>query len=138
LRTALGTRIRLYESILAVREAIGAPLGSGFGWRRRLMRDLERLRVAVEVHVDKTEASEGLLDEILEQAPRLAREVEGLRLEHTKLRDECERVIARVEEFESAASIRRMVMSFLGILAHHRHRSADLVYEAFGVDLGGG
>jgi Ala-tRNA(Pro) deacylase len=138
LKVAHGARVRLYESILSVSEAIGAPLGSGPAWRRRLVRELERLRIALDVHIEKTEASEGLLDEIIDQAPRLAREVDRLRQDHTRLRAECERVLARAEDFESVASIRRMVLSLLGQLAHHRHEGADLVYEAFGVDLGGG
>lgn len=35
-------------------------------------------------------------------------------------------------------AVRTEATALLGILARHRQRGADLVYEAFAVDLGGG
>jgi hypothetical protein len=138
LQVARRARLRLYEAVTSVSEALDAPVGEGTVWRRRVLEQLGTLSVALQAHVDKSEATEGLLEEIVLHAPRLAREVDRLREEHVLLRRECERVIAQAADFESEASVRRMVLSLLGRFARHRHRGGDLVYEAFGVDLGGG
>jgi Ala-tRNA(Pro) deacylase len=138
LQVARGARLRLYEAVTWVSEALDAPVGEGAAWRRRVLDELTTLEQALEAHIDKSEAADGLLEEIVLHAPRLAREVDRLREEHVELRSECERVIARAADFESEASVRRMVLSLLGRFARHRHRGGDVVYEAFGVDLGGG
>jgi Ala-tRNA(Pro) deacylase len=131
-------RLRLHAAALEVADAIAVPLGKGSEWREGLARALERLLQALAMHVEKTEAPGGLLDEIVEQAPRLAREVDLLREEHVALREECLRVLARVRDFEVDASIRPMGHGLLRRFDVHRHRGADLVYEAFEVDIGGG
>jgi Ala-tRNA(Pro) deacylase len=138
LHAAVAVRERLYETIRTVDQALGAPLGSGGEWQRRLAGRLASLRRALDDHICETEAPDGLLIEIEEQAPRLAREVDRLRKEHGLLIGHCERVMLQVEDFESAESLRRSVLTLLGRFAGHRHRGADLVYEAFGVDIGGG
>ena len=88
--------------------------------------------------VTDTEAPDGLLAEIVEQAPRLWRETEGLRSEHVILVGECARLLDRVESSDSPLSLRRQVNLLLGRFERHRYRGADLVYEAYDVDIGGG
>ncbi len=131
-------RGRLYNSVLRVDEAITAPPGRGRRWRHRLRSELERLHLALMDHIAETEAPAGLLTEIEEQAPRLAREVDVLRREHTGLDKRCALILERMDEIESSSSLRQGVAVLLGRFARHRHRGADLVYEAFGVDIGGG
>jgi Ala-tRNA(Pro) deacylase len=138
LNAARGSRLQLYESILAVSEALAAPAGDALRWRRCLLHELAELREGLEGHVRETEGPEGLIEEIVGEAPRLAREVEELRREHVSLRALCARTLARAQESESPGTTRQVVLRLLGELAHHRHRGADLVYEAFGVDIGGG
>ena len=138
LQAARVARERLYENALAVLRAISAPIGSGTRWRRRVARGLERLGEGLEVHVSETEGPDGVLREIVEQAPRLWREVERLETEHDELADACLRLRKELQSGASAVSLRREVLGFLGRLEQHRHTGADLVYEAFGVDLGGG
>lgn len=131
-------RERLYGALMRVNNAVGAPVGNGLKWRHRVLRELRRLRAALRYHVVETEAPEGLLAEIVEQAPRLAREVERLRAEHETLAEGCDQMLLRAEGDDSPALIRKQTMALLGRFAAHRHRGADLVYEAFDVDLGGG
>jgi hypothetical protein len=133
------SRERLYGSILEVGEAITAPAASGERWHRRLRRGLDELRLALADHVTEAEAPDGLLRQIEEQAPHLARSVETLRTEHLALASACEEVRAQLDESSlSVAALRRRVLVLLGSFAMHRHRGADLVYEAYGVDIGGG
>ena len=131
-------RGRLYNSVLRVDESISAPPGRGRRWRHRLRSELEGLHLALTDHIAETEAPEGLLTEIEEQAPRLARAVDVLRREHAVLDKRCAVILERMDETESASSLTQGVKVLLGGFARHRHRGADLVYEAFGVDIGGG
>ncbi len=131
-------RGRLYNSVLRVDEAITASPGRGRRWRHRLRSELERLHLALTDHIAETEAPAGLLTEIEEQAPRLARAVDVLRREHAALDKRCAVILERMDETESASSLTQGVKVLLGGFARHRHRGADLVYEAFGVDIGGG
>ena len=138
LSAALVMRERLYEAGLSVGRANSAPLASGTRWRRRLERVLARLGAALADHVDETEGTDGLLEEISDQAPRLARQVDQLRLEHTELVETCGKLQDALHGDVPAQTIRRRAHDLLKRLEEHRHRGADLVYEAFGVDIGGG
>lgn len=138
LETALERKERLYDSLISVRRAVSAPIASGAHWRRRLHRELVKLARAADDHVAETEAVGGLLSEIVEQAPRLWRETDGLRAEHVMLVSECARVLDQLVGSNSPLSIRRQVNLLLGRFERHRYRGADLVYEAFDVDIGGG
>lgn len=138
LATALELKERLYDSLISVRRAVGAPIASGARWRQRLYRELVQLARAADDHVRETEAPDGLLAEIIEEAPRLWREVDGLRAEHVELVGGCARVLGQVNGTDSPLLLRRHVNSLLGRFERHRYRGADLVYEAFDVDIGGG
>jgi Ala-tRNA(Pro) deacylase len=138
LTAALVLRERLYDALLATGRAIAAPVGSGHRWLERLERELIRLGDAFDEHIEQTEGPDGLLTEIDHQAPRLWREVERLRDDHVELKDECDRVIALLGRHGSSLALRSRVHALIGRFEEHRHQGADLVYEAFDVDIGGG
>ncbi len=138
LEAARVARERLYDEVLTLARAIAAPVGSGTRWRRRVGRTLERVARALEQHVAESEGGDGILREIVEEAPRLWREVDGLEREHAELSVECARLLERVPSAASALSIRHDIHELVVRFDRHRHRGADLVYEAFGVDIGGG
>lgn len=135
---ARAVRERLYGSVRGLSEAIDAPIGRGPRWRRRVRRELIQLHSALGNHVRVTEGVSGLLSEIEDQAPRLARDVDVLRREHLALDAECAQLLQRVDDQQPLVEIRRSALTLLGRFATHRHHGADLVYEAFGVDIGGG
>ena len=135
---ALVIRERLHDRVLAISRAISAPIGSGMRWRQRLERAVCQLASALEEHVAETEGPSGVLSEISDQAPRLWREVERLRREHTELADGCQRLLELIDGGATRLDLRKRAHSLVRRFEHHRHRGADLVYEAFGVDLGGG
>jgi Ala-tRNA(Pro) deacylase len=138
LTAALALRERFYEVQMAVRRAAGAPVQSGRRWRVRLQRELARLAVATDDHIVETEASDGVLAEIVGQAPRLWREVDKLKTEHVAMTGGCARLLDAITGSDSSRLIRRQVQDLLARYEGHRHRGADLVFEAFDVDIGGG
>lgn len=134
---ALASRERLRGRLTAVGRAVGAPVGAGRRWIFRVRRELAALSNALDEHIDETERPDGVFSEVLMIAPRRARDVERLTREHVELRSECARLEALADGGAGALSLRRRVHQLLVRFEEHRHRGADLVFEAFGVDLGG-
>lgn len=138
LLAALATRERLRGRLVAVDRAIGAPVGGGQRWLRRVRRELAALAHALDAHIEETERPDGVFDEILSVAPRQAREIERLVEEHAALRRECRRLETLADTGASALSLRHRVDHLLRRFGEHRRRGADVVFEAFGIDIGGG
>ena len=138
LQEALVTRERLGDRLACMRRALDAPLGAGPRWLARFGDELDGLCDALAEHILETEGLHGVLGEIEGQAPRLAREVSRLRTEHAVLAAGCLRLRARLGGAPSPRDVRRRARRLVARFERHRHRGADLVYEAFGVDLGGG
>jgi len=138
-------RAGLHAAMAGLEAALAAPAGDTAGWSRRVGEALDGLGEVWSRHCADTEAPGAFLDEITAEAPRLAGPVGQMRREHadvsglicrlgrrvapTVAADETE---ARIEEIRSDATV------LLGLLVRHRQRGADLVYEAFAVDIGGG
>ena len=100
------------------------------------------LQDAFEDHVDATQGDGALHDEILFHAPRLAHEIDRLRTDHEAIRDQIAQFLDEVEERRpltevSARRARYVAMGLLAKVARHRQRGADVVFEAFMVDVGG-
>ena len=99
-----------------------------------------QLEEAFRRHVEQSEDEHGLLHEIVETAPRLINAVEKVRHEHQVLLTE----IARLESLsagphgETVDEIREESLRLLQDLAAHRQIGADLIYEAYSVDIEGG
>ena len=71
LRAAAARRSELKAALSQV-EIVAASPSAEAGWRTRLLEELEHLRAALLDHIEEVEAEDGLLDEMLAQAPRLA------------------------------------------------------------------
>jgi hypothetical protein len=105
---------------------------------------LDALRDVVDRHIFATEAPGGFLDEIVETEPRLANGSQRLREEHGEIVDAISAASARLRARPSFApdewveAMRDRLLALLAVLVRHRQRGADLVYEAFDVDIGGG
>jgi hypothetical protein len=93
-------------------------------------------------HVVETEAPGAFLDELVEAEPRLAKPSQRLREEHSQISSvlvEVDDALSPAElDDEWAERMRGLLTSVLVALARHRQRGADLVYEAYAVDIGGG
>ena len=133
-----------------IRQAMGeietalatAALGRAPAWSSVLADRLQVLRQAFDHHVELTESPTGFLSEIVDQAPRLAHAAENLRVEHSTIATAFERASAAVRSAEEGPDrvedAREAVLDLLQQLARHRQHGADLVYEAYNVDIEGG
>ena len=98
---------------------------------------LHPVRQAFAEHRALTEGDDGLYAELVGDAPRLARTVDGLVAEHHSIDSAMERLISGTETGTDAELLRRDALVVLDGLARHRQRDADLVYEAYATDIGG-
>jgi Hemerythrin HHE cation binding domain len=138
LLTALRTRrAELRDSISTLEHALATP-GEQPWWRGRVGTALVELSGDLRAHVDITEGEGGLYGELLEASPRLAGDVDRLVREHGEIGARIEELLASLDGSEvSMEELRLRGTSLLGMLVRHRQRGADLVYNAYEIDLGG-
>lgn len=136
-------RTELRAAMDALESALAAPVGPGASaaaWAARLQDALHRLYDDVGGHISITEGPDGLYAELAKHSPRLTHAVVGLTEEHADVLRRIEELLtlADVGDGATAASqARKAGTELLGVLMRHRQRGADLVFEAFGLDIGG-
>lgn len=138
-------RSDLRTVVVRLEEALAAPApGRPREWAGRVHERLVDVAAAFERHIAVTEGPEGLFDAVLRADPRLANAVSGLGTDHTDIRQSIADVLVMVRELaradgdEGTAAVRETALDLLHRLSRHRQRGADLVYEAYAVDIGGG
>lgn len=137
LEAALARRVELKSAVSDVEAAAAKPIKEP-GWQDGLLRALESLRIALDQHVEEVEADHGLLAEVEQTSPRLAVVVNRVRDEHPALQQQVAATIALAKEDGDDDRVRTEVLATLVAIARHRQAGADLVYESYSVDLGGG
>ena len=128
-------RVELKHAMSALELAAAGAAGDAT-WIDGLREALDQMNDALAHHVEEVEADEGLLADLIVDAPRLAPSVQRLRDEHPQLADQVRACEAMLDE-PDPHEIRQAVLELLVALARHRHAGADLVYEAYHVDIGG-
>ncbi len=118
------------------------PAGSPTG-PRLVTKEITGVRDAWDQHVDTTEKPGGLYEEIVTMSPRLAGTLDRLRDEHPEITDAVGEMLARLEQVEIGGlpwpldDARDDLQRLIGKVIRHRQRGADLVWEAYNVDIGG-
>ena len=133
-------RAELRESVAAVDEALASPIARGGAWRERVRAALAELSHDFRDHVELTERPGGLYDSVRHGAPRLSGAVERLTGEHSRYAEAIGGYLAVLEHGGTIGDLpafREEVTTLMGQLVRHRQKGADLVYEAFEMDLGG-
>ncbi|HEU4514624.1 MAG TPA: hypothetical protein VFR87_16065 [Nocardioidaceae bacterium] len=129
-------------SIDAMELALSAPAAADLArWAERVQASLTGLSSDLSQHIEITEGPAGMYQEVLSSEPRLAGAVHRLKGEHDDIREQLDALIARtgaVHNLEDATVIRDLGTDLLRSLVHHRQRGADLVFEAYEFDVGGG
>lgn len=134
LHRARRRRVQLHEAMSALERDAARPTFSD-EWLGVLQGSVSDLIDSLEAHTGEVEGDEGLLALIREDSPRLAAEIGEIEGEHVVLADAAARLLRAVESGDTER-IRRRVTSLLGRITTHRQRGADLVYEAYSVDIG--
>jgi hypothetical protein len=130
-------RADLLRAINGFEHALAAPAAAPT-WRSRVGDQLAALGQQLAEHVTVTEGADGLYAELLEYAPRLTRQVAGLVGDHTALRRQIESLANWLRDPATGVEeLRGSATDLLVMLARHRQRGADLVYEAYATDIGG-
>ena len=140
-------RERLHGSLVRAEATIAKPApGRVPDWTNAAYKALIDLRDAFESHIAATESPGGLYQEILTAAPRLAGTVSRLGDEHPVILAAIGEQLGRLERMESATDlpddegvgeVRDGVQRVLGQVVRHRQHGADLVWEAYNLDIGG-
>jgi hypothetical protein len=135
-------RAELRESFGALERALAAPASArSVIWGEQVLATVVQLRVDFAEHVEVTEGPDGLHQSILSGDLRLANAVAALTAEHLTIATDIAALAAAAEPpvtHEDVSDVRERGTQLLGRLARHRQRGADLVYEAFDTDIGGG
>lgn len=143
LRDAKRRRADLHAALVDLEEAISSPaVGRTESWSSDVAKHLQALLTTIDEHIEGTERVGGLYEEIRSRAPRLAGQIERLHEEHPVMREGTWRLAERLEtggigDDWTIDQARDDVQRLLGEIVRHRQRGADLVYEAYQVDIGG-
>jgi hypothetical protein len=135
-------RAELRESMDALELALAAPAPADgtSHWVERVHAALLELSGDFRQHVAVTEGPDGLYQELERSAPRLAGRVNRLAEDHVRIHEQLDELIALVESpsaAEDVENVRSLGTALLGRIVRHRQHGADLVYEAYEVDVGG-
>lgn len=145
LRTVRVERADLFEELVRLEHALAAPLpGRIPAWSAAVHEALVDLAAAFERHIAVNEGPSGLFSGIRDAAPRLDGELGKLTAEHAEIRSQLASALSTIRDVEStndpdaALTAREEVSELLARLTRHRQRGADLVWEAYSVDIGVG
>ncbi len=137
-------RQTLHDAIVQLEVAISSPAaGRVEEWSSQVTKDMVGVRDAFDQHVIVTEKPGGLYEEIMERAPRLVGTVGRLREEHPSIDQSIGTLLAKLEAGEVGTDAwpldrsRDDLQRLIGSVVRHRQKGADLVWEAYNVDIGG-
>lgn len=130
-------RATLRDSVVDLEQAAATPAAAP-GWRREMSDRLHEVRTALIAHVDEVEGEGGLLERLGHDAPHLEEQLERIRQEHGELLEDVDQVLDVVDPAHGAepAEVRIAVLDLMTMIARHRQHGADVVYDAWEVDVG--
>jgi hypothetical protein len=125
----------------ALEQALAQPSsGRHSAWAERVDVALVELSADFAEHVAVTEGSDGLHNAVLASTPRLSHSIRRLVAEHTAIKGLIGELLAGVRPPVAAAdvdAVRELATVLLARLVRHRQHGADLIHEAYQVDIGG-
>jgi hypothetical protein len=129
------------DAVLDLEAAVAAP-APGPGWVTGVGAGLRRLAEDLSAHAAMEDGPGGLYRRVLADAPRLAGEVRRLRAEIDEISGFVTWLLAVVaagpvsQGVDWRLDVREDVNVIIGRLIRHRQYDADLIYEAYTVDVG--
>ena len=131
-------RERLRELMDRLERVLSQPAGSALSsWRANVALVCDELDDALASHIDETE--EDLFTELAHMAPHVTARIDRLRDDHPRLVRELAALRASLTGDEpvddAVAATRERGLELIADLLRHRHAGADLLYEAYWVDV---
>jgi len=134
-------RAELRDSIWALEQALASPTpGRHVPWAEQVSAALTELSADFTEHVAETEGTNGTHYAVLATTPRLSNLVRHLVSDHVIIAGLIGDLRVRVRSPLAAGevdAVRDLGTALLSRLARHRQHGADLIYQAYQVDLGG-
>lgn len=138
LMTTSRHRSVLRDAMVELESSVSGPSAAP-GWRENVASALTHLGQALEAHIAEAESPGGHLSTILDTEPHLTAAVTGILDSHAALRARLASAVAAVEDAApDSRLIRRRVSLLLWSLIRHRQEGAELIYDAYNVDIGTG
>jgi nucleoside-diphosphate-sugar epimerase len=135
-------RAELREAMNTLEAALAAPATNrAVVWGERVHTAVVALAADFDEHIVVTEGPNGLHQSILAGDLRLANAVDALTAEHAVIAGEIAALLQGTEPPvvpDYVDDIRDRGTHLLSIAVRHRQRGADLIYEAYDTDIGGG
>jgi hypothetical protein len=136
-------RAKLRAAMDGVEAVLSSALAGRTGaWARELQPAMSLLRDAVNHHIAVTEGPGGLFEQIQTDAPHCSPAVQKLHGEHEQFQAEVDDVLGKLDRAAddpvAMGAVREQVTTLIGRLVRHRQRGADLIHDAYEVDIGGG
>jgi hypothetical protein len=131
-------RGQLHDALVELEAALARPAGDHDDWCQHTTAAVEHLAWTLADHVEETDAPGGLLAEVEAAAPWLAPRVGQLRRDHELLVSRCGGLVDRCHAGVEPDELREAALELLADLTRHRHRGADLLYDAYELDVGTG
>lgn len=143
-KASRGDRARMLRAMHALESALtdGAPTREML-WRKKVIAAGKELIAAMQHQNKEFDAEAGLLQQVVQDAPRLGNRVDELRKIHQKALQKLTNLLTRVELTElpallDVAEVRTQLGEVLATIRSLQAMESDLIYEAYQVDLGGG
>jgi WS/DGAT/MGAT family acyltransferase len=135
-------RDEFYEGILELERAMAAPAGDHAGtWAAASARAVEDMQHVLDDHIRETEAPGSFYDDVIEHSPHLVNAAHRLQAEHPPLAARVEALaleLKTVTDDDGVEATRQDALELIKALLQHRHRGAELVYDAYNVDVAPG
>lgn len=135
-------RDEFYEGILDLERAMAMPAGDDpVAWGQHVTVAVKSMHTVLDDHIAETEAPGSFYDDVIEHVPNLIKASQRLQAEHPVLVRELDQLdveIKGVTDDESVEHARQTALDMIKTLLLHRHRGAELVYDAYNIDVATG
>lgn len=141
IQAARQRRVALHEAMIEFETAITAPSAAPT-WVEQVGEGLSDVASALAKHIAEVDRGDGIIAKALDVAPWLESHAQILRDEHDQLTAHLQRLehlFGRMESSDAnaVAAMREESYDFLRHLSRHRQNGAELVYDAYDMDIGG-
>jgi hypothetical protein len=131
-------RERMFEATRMLQHRSHDPDDDIDRWRTELAAAVDVVDEVVAAHIAGTEEHDGFFQELLhESGGRLSASVRRLRRDHERSTELVGELRKALDAQADPAELRQVADELFAQLEAHRHRGADLLWQAYGQDIGG-